>query len=94
MPSLGQQGTITRIIGQHIRIARIQKGWQQQQLAAEAHISQKYLSQIEHGHVDPRWQILVKLSIALDPYLCLDNAAFKTHRDQQGLSEEDARHDA
>ena len=80
------------ILGQHIRIARIQKGWQQQQLAAEAHLSQKYLSQIEHGHVDPRWQILVKLSMALEPYLHLDRAAWDTHLEQQGLYEEDARH--
>ena len=66
-------------LGQHVKIARIQKGWQQQQLAAAAHLSQKYLSQIEHDHVDPRWKILVKLSAALDPYLHLDLAAFETH---------------
>jgi transcriptional regulator with XRE-family HTH domain len=92
MPSLGQHSKIARVLGQSIRIARVQKGWQQQRLAAEAHLSQKYLSQIEHGHVDPRWHILVQLSIALDPYLHLDSAAFETHREQQGLREEDARH--
>ena len=65
-------------LGQHIVIARAQKRWKQQQLAAAAHISQKYLSQIEHDHVDPRWAILVKLPTALAPYLSLDGAAFDT----------------
>jgi transcriptional regulator with XRE-family HTH domain len=52
-------------LGQQIKIARAQKGWQQQQLAAEAHLSQKYLSQIEHDHVDPRWSIVQRLAHAL-----------------------------
>jgi transcriptional regulator with XRE-family HTH domain len=56
MPSLGQQ----------IKIARARKGWQQQQLAAEAHLSQKYLSQIEHDHVDPRVSIIKRLAQVLD----------------------------
>lgn len=56
MPSLGQQ----------IKIARARKGWQQQQLAAEARLSQKYLSQIEHDHVDPRVSIIKRLAQALD----------------------------
>jgi transcriptional regulator with XRE-family HTH domain len=55
MPSLGQQ----------IKIARARKGWQQQQLAAEAHLSQKYLSQIEHDHVDPRVSVVQRVAQAL-----------------------------
>ena len=73
-------------LGQHIVIARAQKRWKQQQLADAAQISQKYLSQIEHDHVDPRWAILVKLSTALDPYLHLDTAAWDTHCEKQEVA--------
>ena len=77
-------------LGQHIVIARAKKRWKQQQLADAAHISQKYLSQIEHDHVDPRWAILVKLTLALEPYLHLDAAAFDTEQDLQEVAHADA----
>lgn len=66
MPSLGQQ----------IKVARARKGWQQQQLAAATGLSQKYLSQIEHDHVDPRVSIVTRLAQALgvgiDALVCID----------------------
>ena len=55
MPSLGRQ----------ITLARVRKGWKQKTLADEAGLSQKYVSQIEHGHVDPRWSIVQRLASAL-----------------------------
>ena len=56
MPSLGRQ----------ITLARVRKGWKQKTLADEAGLSQKYVSQIEHDHVDPRWSIVQRLACALD----------------------------
>lgn len=55
MPSLGQQ----------IKIARARKGWQQQQLSTATGLSQKYVSQIEHDHVDPRFSIVERIAKAL-----------------------------
>lgn len=55
MPTLGRQ----------ITLARVRKGWKQKTLADEAGLSQKYVSQIEHGHVDPRWSIVQRLAHAL-----------------------------
>lgn len=70
-------------LGRALKMARAEKGWQQQQLAKEAHISQKYLSRVENDHADPSWSMLVKLSVALDPYLHLDAVAWDVHRAQQ-----------
>jgi transcriptional regulator with XRE-family HTH domain len=54
-------------LGQKITIARISKGLKQKELADKAGLSQKYVSQIEHDHVDPRWSIVVRIATALDP---------------------------
>jgi len=53
-------------LGQTIKIWRIQRGMQQQALSQATGLSQKYLSQIEHDHVDPRFSIIVRIARALD----------------------------
>ena len=80
-------------LGKEIRKARIEKDLSQSALQALTGINFRHLSAIERGEIDPRWSSLVKLSLALEPYLHLDRVAWDTHREQQGLYEEDARHD-
>ena len=70
-------------LGRHIKMARTEKGWQQQQLAKEAHISQKYLSRVENDHADPSWSMVLKIAMALDPYLVLDKAVWDAQRMQE-----------
>jgi transcriptional regulator with XRE-family HTH domain len=53
-------------LGRAIKQARAGLGWQQQQLAREAHISQKYLSRVENDKADPSWSIIRRLIVALD----------------------------
>lgn len=52
-------------LGREIKKARIDKGWQQQDLQAATKISQAYLSKIECGHADPSWSIVQKIAKAL-----------------------------
>jgi transcriptional regulator with XRE-family HTH domain len=47
-------------------MARAEKGWQQQQLAQEAHISQKYLSRVENDKADPSWTVIKRLLAVID----------------------------
>ena len=58
-------------IGSTIRSARIRKGWRQEDLAAEAHISRATISRIERGHLgslplDLLRGVCVALEISLD----------------------------
>jgi len=52
-------------LGREIRKARIDKGWQQQDLQAATKLSQTYLSQIELDKVDPRISIVKRIAKAL-----------------------------
>jgi DNA-binding XRE family transcriptional regulator len=52
-------------LGSGIRRARIDKGWQQQDLQEATKISQTYLSKIEHNKVDPSISIVQKIARAL-----------------------------
>jgi len=56
--------------GQLVKTARIAANMKQKDLVEGAQISQKYLSEIENGHVDPRLSIVqriaAKLSLPLD----------------------------
>ena len=79
-------------LGKEIRKARVEKDLSQGALEALTGINFRHLSAIERGEIDPRWSTVVKLSIALEPYLMLDMVAWNTHREEQGILEEDARH--
>ena len=82
----------TRRLGKEVHKARIDKDLTRQALADLADIACVELAAIERGEIDPRWSTVVKLSIALEPYLMLDMVAWNTHREEQGILEEDARH--
>jgi transcriptional regulator with XRE-family HTH domain len=62
-------------LGANIRKARIDKGWQQQDLQKATHLSQTYLSQIELDKVDPRFSIVQRIAGALG--VSLDQLARK-----------------
>ena len=53
-------------LGIEIKKARIERGWKQQDLLRVTGLSQKYLSQIEGDHVDPRWSIVKRIAAALE----------------------------
>ena len=53
-------------LGRSIKMARAEKGWQQQQLATLSGISQKYLSRVENDKADPSWSIVRRLLAVLD----------------------------
>jgi len=82
----------SQILGNAIKKARVEKDMSQQALETQTGIAFRHLSAIERGDIDPRWSTLVKLSIALDPYLNRHRVAWDTHREEHGLYEEDARH--
>jgi transcriptional regulator with XRE-family HTH domain len=52
-------------LGIEVKKGRIDRRWQQEDLAAAAGISRKYLSQIENDRVDPRFSIVQRLARAL-----------------------------
>jgi transcriptional regulator with XRE-family HTH domain len=52
-------------LGKELKKARIDKGYRQAQLCQAARITQKYLSEIENDHVDPRLSIMLRLARAL-----------------------------
>jgi transcriptional regulator with XRE-family HTH domain len=52
-------------LGKEIKKARIDKGYRQHQVCQAARITQKYLSEIENDHVDPRISIVKRLAKAL-----------------------------
>ncbi len=53
-------------LGIEVKKGRIDRRWQQEELAQAAGISRKYLSQIENDRVDPRFSIVKRLAKALD----------------------------
>jgi transcriptional regulator with XRE-family HTH domain len=52
-------------LGIEIKKGRIDRRWQQQELAQKAGISRKYLSQIENEQVDPRFSIVQRIARVL-----------------------------
>ena len=79
-------------LGKAIKIARIRLGLTQAELEASTGIDFRHVSAIERGALSPRWSTLVKLALALDPYLSLDRAAYATHLAEQDFLEDEARH--
>ena len=53
-------------LGREIKKARAELGWQQQELAIKAHISQKYLSRVENDKADPSWSVIRRLLAVMD----------------------------
>jgi transcriptional regulator with XRE-family HTH domain len=53
-------------LGIEIKKGRIERRWQQEDLAQAAGISRKYLSQIENDRVDPRFSIVKRLAQVLE----------------------------
>ena len=52
-------------LGIEVKKGRIERRWQQEDLAQAAGISRKYLSQIENDRVDPRFSIVKRIAQAL-----------------------------
>jgi transcriptional regulator with XRE-family HTH domain len=52
-------------LGIEVKKGRIDRRWQQEDLAQAAGISRKYLSQIENDRVDPRFSIVQRIAQAL-----------------------------
>jgi transcriptional regulator with XRE-family HTH domain len=52
-------------LGRAIRKARIDQDMRQCELCVAAGLSQKYVSDIERGKVDPRWSVVERLARAL-----------------------------
>ena len=52
-------------LGTEIKKARLDKGWQQQDLQVATKISQTYLSKVELNKVDPSWSIVLRIAKAL-----------------------------
>jgi transcriptional regulator with XRE-family HTH domain len=82
--SLSNDSSKARVrLGNAIRKARIDKGWQQQDLQEETKISQTYLSKIECGKADPSISIVHKiakaLGVSLDRLVKEEKAHGKTH---------------
>ena len=53
------------ILGKRLRRARLLRDINQQDLAKKAGLTIPYMSQIENGHVDPRWSVVLKLAKVL-----------------------------
>ena len=53
-------------MGTNIKIARIRKGLNQDELSALANISRCTLSKLEKGKADPKRSVMLKLSNILD----------------------------
>ena len=52
-------------LGMRIRFLRKRLGWSQEDLALEANINKNYLSDLENGRRNPSFEILERISIAL-----------------------------
>jgi DNA-binding XRE family transcriptional regulator len=52
--------------GQRVRIARIERGWTQRELAAKAGLLERTVSLVEQDHTTIRDKTIFKLSLALD----------------------------
>jgi len=64
-PSIVNKGSEFEI-GDIISVMRKKEGISQGQLAKHVRISQKHLSNIESGHIKPRWEMLMKILNALN----------------------------
>jgi transcriptional regulator with XRE-family HTH domain len=60
-----QEKELAQTFGRRVRSARDARGWTQSQLADEAHISSKFLSRLEKGHVSPSLFVASRLALAL-----------------------------
>jgi len=58
-------GEIRRAFGKAVRIARVRKGWSQQQLAETASLARSHLSNIERGTKDPGLEVQERIARAL-----------------------------
>jgi len=54
-----------RTLGEKVRLLRGARGWKQKDLQERTQISQRYLSALEHGHVDPSLTTLHRLADGL-----------------------------
>jgi DNA-binding XRE family transcriptional regulator len=52
--------------GQRVRIARIERGWTQRELAVRAGLLERTVSLVEQDHTTVRDKTIFKLSLALD----------------------------
>jgi DNA-binding XRE family transcriptional regulator len=52
--------------GQRVRIARIERGWTQRELAVKAGLLERTVSLVEQDHTTVRDKTIFKLSLALD----------------------------
>ena len=52
--------------GQRVRIARIERGWTQRELAVKAGLLERTVSLVEQDHTTIRDKTIFKLSLALD----------------------------
>ena len=52
--------------GQRVRIARVQRGWTQRELAVKAGLLERTVSLVEQDHTTLRDKTIFKLSLALD----------------------------
>jgi DNA-binding XRE family transcriptional regulator len=66
-PVVTTQGDLSfsQVLGRAITLARQALGWTQNDLCRVAHLSQKYVSEIENGRVDPRISIVKRIAKAL-----------------------------
>jgi transcriptional regulator with XRE-family HTH domain len=55
----------TTILGKRVKRARLLRDLEQKDLAKKAGLTIPYMSQIENGHVDPRWSVVLKLAKVL-----------------------------
>lgn len=53
-------------LGDAVRTLRQQRRLTQQQLAVQASMSRQYLVGLEHGTVNPTWDVVARLAAALD----------------------------
>jgi transcriptional regulator with XRE-family HTH domain len=70
-PGMAEMGPTTRrnaerLAGNLLRLARIERGWTQAQLAAAAGITQPVIARIESGKVQPTLPTLCRLLAAAD----------------------------
>jgi ribosome-binding protein aMBF1 (putative translation factor) len=66
--ALQHDATVDRPLtrGQRVRIARIQRGWTQRELAIKAGLLERTISLAEQDHTTLRDKTIFKLSLALD----------------------------
>lgn len=60
---------IRRQFGRTVRRLRLEKGWSQEELAAEAGLHRTYVSQLERGIRNPTLTLIAKLAKALSTTL-------------------------